>query len=248
MRTTSKAVLAALVATGSLAVSGCGSSEAALKPDPANIGYARDHMLTRSDTESTVAIADTIPDLLPNHTMELFGNWVPNTHSVVVAVPTDIQPDKASAWDIVKGEDVERKVAFDDPNAMARTWLVTIEIKDLVAGTEPGQALPEASEDQSATVRLTGAGGKLDATAFRSGIMALGESVWFLSAFEDDPQDAFRVAWNGGAIGSITDDGSLAFVLLTPERRKQLKEETFTVESLRKAGAGPEVRVTIPEG
>lgn len=200
-----------------------------------DVGYVR-HAIGRGP-EATIGVARRAVDLLPNRLHRVLGDrFAPNTHTVIEARPIDIRPEAASDWpDAGDGETPDR-VAFDDSAAESRTWLVTLALEHILAGSAPKAVAPTAATDDRVTVRLVSNGGEVDVDRFRSGILALEDSVWFLARFDDQPPDAFTVAWFGKAVAEVNASGELEFPLLTPAERRELVTEGLTIESIRSAG------------
>lgn len=219
-------------------------------PDPRAIPYVAARSATFGENVFTIGVAQTIPELLPNRLIDAWGGVpVVNSQTVIVGTPTDVRPEHASVWGVGDDEhpDGETKVGFDDPKSMSRTWLVEVTVDDLIAGQPPSKALAGA-EDNGITLRFKSTGGPIDVDTFRAGVLGFGRSVWFLTAYPEEPKDAFGLAWNGGAVATIGADGSLSFPMMTPTRRRELKEETFTVDLLRKLGAETDTHVARPGG
>jgi len=213
--------------------------------------YVAERTLGGSDLGATIGVARDIPELLPNRRFVLpGGNAVANSQSVVVGRPVDVEPETATVWEAdletEANPDGARTVEFDDASAQGRTWLVTVAVDETIAGLEPSEALRGAADD-SVTVRFRSAGGAVDIDGFRSSLLGIGRSVWFLTAYADAPTDAFGVAWNGGAVATIDQEGALAFPFLAPSRRLEIEEESFTVERLRQLGTEPDVRIATEE-
>ncbi len=256
MATTTRSLVLVLAAVA--LVAGCGSTGDragagtdhldAVRANPAALSYVAGQAVGYPEGAVTIGIARTIPELLPNRRFQGFGDaYATNSQSVVVGRPVDVRPGSATIWGDGddRNPDGARTVPFDDPTAQGRSWRVDLEVDDLVTGVEPSVALKGAN-DRKVTLEFRSAGGPLDIDTFRSGLLAMGPSVWFLDAEAGGPKDTFEAAWNSTAIAQVGKDGTLTFPLLTPERRKEIREEDYTVDALRKLGREP--IVVIPMG
>jgi len=164
-------------------ITSCGDSAPAgmVVPDRRATSYVAAHTKADLNAVSTIGVARTVVELLPNHLFEILdGNYAANTQSVLVGTPTAIQPEQALWWpdrDVNDGGD-PKSVPFGEPAAMSRTWLVTLSVDRSIAGPSPVELLPAASTDELVTVRIQSDGGPIDVDRYRQGLLGLGRSVW----------------------------------------------------------------------
>jgi len=234
-----------------LLVSGCGTGATTgahrINPDRKATPYVASHTKALLGDLTTIGVARSVVELLPNHLFEVLDhNFVANAQSVVVGTPVDVQPDEALRWPAQDANDqaAGEAVPFGETSAMSRTWLVTLSVDRTVAGPAPAELLRTADSNGLVSVRITSDGGPIDVDKYRAGLLGMGRSVWFLSAYADAPTDAFGVAWFGGAIARLDDRGLLRFDLLPPEVRKFVESPGIDLNDLERAA--DQAEVTIP--
>lgn len=245
--------LASVLAAGLAGCSGPKASDplASVRPDPAATAYAAERIEAwgeavdpawRSGGLDRRQPARTVRELLPNVQFRHHRTWSAESDSVVIAVPTEVHPGTAHA--LVRSRHGSHRrhlelVAFDDPTAVARSWLLRIEVLVVAAGRRPDQLVPTAKQHRL-IVRITSAGGPIDPATFRTGLLGLGESAWFLVA-PSEGRGAFTVAWHGGAIATVA-RGTLHFPFLPEARQRRAEAAHLTVHRLRGLGALPSQR------
>lgn len=235
----------ALVA-GSVIVVGCGSDgrdERGSTGDPADASCSLAvPIVPNPGGPSVVRSARSVEELLPNRLLEgADGTFASLSDSVVIGVPTEVRPGVASDWSAMAGDDESSaEVAFSDPRAETRTWLVSLAVEEVLGGADP------VDEDASAevTVTLPTWGGLRESEAFAARVESLGRGVWFLRAGASDGLQ--RVPWDGGAVASIGDGGALAFPLLPETSGAGSWSDSYTLDCLRTLAAQPDRQVLRP--
>ncbi|MEO6627730.1 MAG: hypothetical protein ABIP03_04100 [Aquihabitans sp.] len=197
--------------------------------------------VTGSPQASSVGVASAVVDLMPNRLFHIVDdNYSSNSDTVVVGMPTLIEPGVARVWSGSKDDKPVKEVAFDDPAAETRTWLVTIKVEEVIAGQSPAELIPSSSEGEL-RVKLVSGGGAIDVNAYVDGIKNLERSVWFLKV-RRDWNDSFAVAWRGRAVAKADEAGRLSYPFIG-SGESSITEGAKTVEDLRELGRKPASRV-----
>lgn len=191
---------------------------------------------------SVVRSARSVEELLPNRLIEgVDGSFASISDSVVIGVPIEVEPGVASDWSAMVGDDESSaEVAFSDPQAETRTWLVTLAVEEVLGGADP----VDGASSGEVTVSLPTWGGLPESEAFAAGLGALGRGVWFLRA--GATHGLLRVPWDGGAVAVVDDGAALSFPLLPEARGAASWSETYTLDCLRTLAAQPDRRVPAP--
>lgn len=170
---------------------------------------------TGGDNVSVSRWAGSVEHLLPNrHLYAEDGTYEPVTDTVVLGTVQEVRPDAAYRERATADGEARQVVAFGSEQADYRTWLVTLELEEVLAGESPHELLPDSGAGQ-VTIRLTTNGGPVDEHLFTSGIQSLGRSVWFLRV-RRSWSDAFDTGWFGRAVATVDEHGSLTFPLVQP--------------------------------
>jgi hypothetical protein len=180
-----------------------------------------------------------VEELLPNRLIGASdGRFESVSRAVVIGEPTAVRPGVADDWSAMDGDDESSaRVEFSDPEAEARTWLVTVAVEEVLGGEDP---VDDGSPGEM-TVRLTAWGDLAESEAFATQVEALGRSVWFLGGGDDE--GVRWVPWDGGAVAAVGEDGSLSFPLLPEARGAGSWAETYRLDCLRSLAAQPDQQV-----
>lgn len=239
----SKSFIGAALVVGLVMVSGCGNAgqdEGGSTGGPVDESCSLSIPIVSDPAGSSVVrLARSVEELLPNRLIEgADGRFASLTDSVVVGVPTDVRPGVASDWSKMVGDDESSaEVAFSDPQAETRTWLVSLAVEEVLGGTDP----VDRGSSGEVTVSLPTWGVLSQSEAFAARVEALGRGVWFLSTGAADGR--LRVPWDGGAVAEVGDGGALSFPLLPEASGAGSWSESYTLDCLRTLSAQPDRQV-----
>ena len=179
----------------------------------------------------------SLGDLLPNHLFAVDGMEPrPLAAGIVIGSIGAVEPGAAYVANRDSAGGTE--VSFDDPNALWRLMIVSVDV-ERSAGSIEGEAVR----------MILPIDGDVDPQSFSRDVEAMGTVIAVLDrpgAFEVDTS-AHPVHWDGVFLAPVDADGSFAFAALG-DAAEGFQAELDTVDEVMAAAAGPDVVVESTTG
>lgn len=219
---TAAATLAVVAAVGACAGTGVGEPGSTTssgdgthaEPGPtaaADPAYADRALAAPYPLLDTAFGPGTITEALPSTSWRFgTGRAMRVSDLVVTGRFTAWRHGTASSWSGPRDASTGAPVTWDDARAETRVLLMTFDVDTVVA------AAPGVTSDTALRVAIT-VDAPYDAAAVARGLVAGGETVLLLAAPGDD--GLWRVAFGGGLLGRVADDGVVTWGVLDAAAR-----------------------------